>query len=117
MKKQIKPKVIINNNNLVVAKKPKEAKPQPGKKVTDDGHPASRLDLRVGRIVEIGPHADPEATKLYCEQIDIGNGEIRGIASGLRGRIPLEILKGTNVIVLCNLKARSLKGFMSHGMV
>ena len=99
-------------------KKNKEAKPQPKKKDADEGMPAvSRLDFRVGKIIEIDIHSDPEATHLFCEKVDIGNGEIRTIASGLRGKIPIENLKNKNVVVLCNLKARNLKGFNSHGMV
>jgi len=29
----------------------------------------------------------------------------------------MESLKGSNVVVLTNLKAKNLKGFLSHGMV
>jgi tRNA-binding EMAP/Myf-like protein len=47
----------------------------------------------------------------------MGNGEIRKIASGLKGRIPIEELKDSLVIVLCNLKERNLKGWPSHGML
>ncbi len=39
------------------------------------------MDIRVGRIVEVWKN--PNSDKLYNEKIDIGNGEIRGIASGL----------------------------------
>jgi aminoacyl tRNA synthase complex-interacting multifunctional protein 1 len=39
------------------------------------------MDIRVGKIVEVWKH--PDSTKLYCEKIDIGNGVIRQIASGL----------------------------------
>jgi len=39
------------------------------------------LDLRVGKIVEVW--VNPESDKLYNEKIDLGNGEIRSIASGL----------------------------------
>lgn len=99
-------------------KDPKQQQPQQKKtNEKDEAHPVSRLDFRVGRIIEIGPHPDPESTKLFVEKIDIGNGEIRSVASGLRGRIPEETLRDSNVIVFTNLKARPLKGFNSHGMV
>lgn len=55
--------------------------------------------------------------KLYCEQIDIGNGEIRNIGSGLRQFVPIEKMQDALVVVICNLKERKLGGFPSHGMV
>jgi aminoacyl tRNA synthase complex-interacting multifunctional protein 1 len=39
------------------------------------------MDIRVGKIVKVWKH--PESEKLYCEEVDMGNGEIRKIASGL----------------------------------
>lgn len=39
------------------------------------------MDFRVGRIVDVWKN--PESEKLYNEKVDIGNGEIRAIASGL----------------------------------
>ena len=46
------------------------------------------MDFRVGKIVEIWPNPDSE--KLYNEKVDIGNGEIRSIASGLQKLIPID---------------------------
>ena len=40
----------------------------------------------------------------------MGNGEIRKIASGLKGRVPIEDLRDSFIVVLCNLKERTLKG-------
>jgi len=39
------------------------------------------MDFRVGRIIEVCKN--PNSEKLYNEKVDIGNGEIRSIASGL----------------------------------
>jgi aminoacyl tRNA synthase complex-interacting multifunctional protein 1 len=75
----------------------------------------SKVDIRVGRIVEAWPH--PESDKLYCEKIDIGNGEIREIASGLQKHYTLEQMQNQMVVVITNLKGRKLAGFMSSGMV
>lgn len=36
-----------------------------------------RLDIRVGRIVEVGRH--PEADKLYVEKIDVGEAQPRQV--------------------------------------
>ena len=58
-----------------------------------------------------------ESEKLFCEEIDVGEGEPRLIASGLRPYMNAEDLDGRLVLVLCNLKERKLAGFPSHGMV
>jgi len=80
-----------------------------------DGPPITALDIRVGRITKVWEHE--EADKLYCEEIDVGEEEPRQIASGLRPYLKPEDLEGRMVLVLCNLKARKLVGFPSHGMV
>jgi methionyl-tRNA synthetase len=46
------------------------------------------MDMRVGKIVEIC--VNPSSEKLYNEKVDIGNGEIRSIASGLQKLIPID---------------------------
>ena len=73
------------------------------------------LDIRVGRIVKAWHHQ--EAEKLFCEEIDVGEDKPRQIASGLRPFYKTEDLENRHVLVLCNLKARNLVGFPSHGMV
>jgi tRNA-binding EMAP/Myf-like protein len=55
--------------------------------------------------------------KLFCKEIDVGEGEPRLVASGLRPYMSAEDLDGRLVLVLCNLKERKLAGFPSHGMV
>lgn len=75
----------------------------------------SKLDIRVGVIQKAWVH--PEADKLFCEEIDIGEDEPRQIASGLRAHYNLEDLEGQRVLVLSNLKSRKLVNFPSHGMV
>lgn len=76
----------------------------------------SLLEIRVGKIVEIGRH--PEADSLYVEKVDVGepNGP-RIIVSGLVAFCKEEELLNRNVIVLCNLKPRALKGVTSYGML
>ena len=80
-----------------------------------EGPPISALDIRVGRITKVWEH--PEADKLYCEEIDVGEEEPRSIASGLRPYLQPEDMEGKLVLVLCNLKERKMLGFPSHGMV
>ncbi len=73
------------------------------------------MDIRVGRIVEVWKN--PNSDKLYNEKIDLGNGEVRCIASGLQKLVPIEHMQNSLCVVLCNLKARKLADYMSHGMV
>jgi len=80
-----------------------------------EGPPITALDIRVGRITKVWEH--PEADKLYCEEIDVGEDEPRNVASGLKPFMKAEDMEGKLVLVLCNLKARKMVGFPSHGMV
>lgn len=75
----------------------------------------SKLDIRVGVIRKAWLHEASE--KLFCEEIDIGESQVRQIASGLRSHYKLEDLVGQRVLVVANLKPRKLAGFSSHGMV
>jgi aminoacyl tRNA synthase complex-interacting multifunctional protein 1 len=74
------------------------------------------IDIRVGRIESIDRH--PEADKLFVETISLGPNEpARTIVSGLVDHYKAEELLGAHVLVVCNLKAKPLKGITSHGMV
>jgi len=76
----------------------------------------TRLDIRVGKIVEVKKH--PNADSLYVEKIDLGesNGP-RTIVSGLVNFVPLNEMENRMVVVLANLKPANLKGISSYGMV
>ncbi len=74
-----------------------------------------KCEFKVGTITKVWNH--PEADKLYCEEVDCGEGEVRQIASGLRDFMTLEQMQGARVLVFANLKPRPLKGFTSNGMV
>lgn len=76
--------------------------------------PFAQLDLRVGRIINI--QKLPNSTKIYTEEVDIGT-ETRKIASGLQEFVTIEELLNHNVVVFCNLKAKNIAGYMSHGMI
>ena len=87
---------------------------QPASAASDELSP-SRLNIKVGKIVEVSKH--PEAEALYIEKIDLGEGEPRTIVSGLVNFVPIEEMKNRMVVVLCNLKPAKLKGVESKGMV
>ncbi len=65
-----------------------------------------RLDLRVGHILKVSHH--PTADKLFCLLIDVGDSALRHVASGLRSVYTSDQLQGRQVIVVCNLKPRTL---------
>lgn len=75
----------------------------------------SRLLLKVGQITKVWEH--PEKDRLFCEEVDVGEGEPRTIASGLREHYKLEELQGRKIVVVANLKDRKMGDFTSKGMV
>lgn len=93
-------------------KKKKKKSPPPAEEFVMD---VSKLDIRVGTILEAWEHE--EADRLFCERIDIGEDAPRTIATGVRAHYSAEELVGRRVCVLANLKTRKLVGFPSHGMV
>lgn len=98
------------------AKKDPKAEPQAAKAPEQkDAININAIDLRVGIIRKVCKHETAE--KLYCEEIDVGEDVPRAIASGLVPYYSLEQMQDRKLIVVCNLKARNLVGFKSHGMV
>merc|ERR1719312_2130524 len=100
---------------------PEKAKPSGGKGGGSKAAPAteeiipSRLNMKVGRILEVSRH--PDAEKLYVEKIDLGEPSPRTIVSGLVDFVPEEKMKDRMVVVLCNLKPAKMRGVESNGMV
>lgn len=97
-------------------KAPKVEKSKAGgaEQLIQDIH-AGLLEMRVGKLVNVWPH--PDSDKLFCEEIDIGEGSPRMIASGLRAFYKQEELMGRSCVVLANLKPKKMGGFASNGMV
>lgn len=83
----------------------------------DDSLPidVSRLDFRVGKIVEVAKH--PDADSLYVEQIECGESKPRTVVSGLVKHIPIEQMQNRMVVILCNLKPAKMRGVLSEAMV
>lgn len=77
--------------------------PPPAAAATGDEDAFELLDVRVGKIVEAWPH--PDSDKLWCEKVDVGEGEPREIASGIRAYYETaDQLVDRKVLVVCNLK-------------
>jgi len=75
----------------------------------------SRLDIRVGRILNVKKHE--QADTLYIEQVDIGEAEPRQVVSGLAKFIPIEEMQNRLVLLVANLKATNFRGVKSQAMV
>ena len=87
----------------------------PAPPAEDDIPEPSMLDMRVGVVVKCWNHEGSE--KILCEEIDCGEAAPRSIASGIRAFYNADALVGRKVIVLANLKARTIANFKSEGMV
>lgn len=74
----------------------------------------AKVKLRVGKVIEAGPH--PNADKLLVLKIDIG-GEQRQIVAGIRAYYDPASLIGRNIIVVANLAPRTMRGMESQGML
>ncbi|EAX96178.1 TRNA binding domain containing protein [Trichomonas vaginalis G3] len=120
MSEEVKPEVVAPAEPVAEKpqgkkreKKPKQPKaPEPPKEVFD---PASYLDIRVGKIIQIEPH--PDADTLYKEEIDIGNGVVKHVITGVRNFVPIEKMQDRHVVVFCNIKPSKIRGLPSEGMV
>ena len=75
----------------------------------------AKLDLRVGKVLEVSNH--PSADKLFVLKVDLGDGQPRQILAGLRPYMPAETLLGRLVVVVANLEPRKMRGLESHGML
>ena len=117
-----------NNNNNNNKNKKKQANNNKRKNNKNNKQPAGpspeelaaqpeicKLLFKVGVITRVWDH--PDADKLYCEEIDVGEETPRLIASGLRPHFTLEQMMGQRLLVVANLKAKNLVRFKSHGMV
>ena len=73
-----------------------------------------KLDLRSGVILSCEKH--PKADKLLVFKVDMGS-EVRQIVSGVAEHYKPEETVGKHVIVVANLKPRTLRGVESNGML
>jgi len=91
---------------------PKKKSPEPASQVVD----VSRLKLVVGTITKVWRH--PDAEKLYCEEIDLGEPSgPRRVVSGLVDHVPENQMVGKRVVVVANMKPSKMRGVESTAMV
>lgn len=87
-----------------------------GKVVADAPISPSRLDIRVGKVIEVQKH--PDADSLYVSKVDLGDSTgPRTVVSGLAKIIPQEQLENRFVVALCNLKPAKMRGVESQAMI
>nr|XP_011452765.2 aminoacyl tRNA synthase complex-interacting multifunctional protein 1 [Crassostrea gigas] len=92
--------------------KAKKGKNEP---VGEEKLDVSRLDFRVGQIVDVKKH--PDADTLYVEEVDLGEGRNRTVVSGLVNHIPIEQMQNKIAVFMCNLKPAKMRGILSEAMI
>jgi len=75
----------------------------------------SKVDLRVGKVVEAGPLKG--ADKLLHLKVDIGEGQPRTILAGIAKHYDPTTLVGRKVVIVANLAPRKMRGIESQGMI
>ena len=75
----------------------------------------SKAELRVGKVVEC--EKVPKADTLLCSKIDVGEGRLRTVVSGIAKYYSPEQMVGKNVVLVSNLKPVKLRGILSEGMI
>jgi methionyl-tRNA synthetase len=74
-----------------------------------------KLDLRMARIVEASRVEGSE--KLLKLSLDVGEGRLRTVFSGIRSAYDPDQLKGRMTVLVANLAPRKMKFGLSEGMV
>ncbi|MFW9881061.1 MAG: methionine--tRNA ligase subunit beta [Candidatus Thorarchaeota archaeon] len=74
-----------------------------------------KLDIRVGLVKSC--EEIPKSQNLYKLMVDCGEKDLRQIITGIAKFYTAEELIGKNIIVLTNLKPRTIMGIESQGML
>ncbi|MCP4653426.1 MAG: hypothetical protein GY858_08615 [Candidatus Omnitrophica bacterium] len=74
----------------------------------------SKLELRVGKVLEVSDH--PDADRLYVLKVDIGEKQVQLVA-GIKQFYAPEDLENKLVVVLGNLEPKTVRGVESCGML
>ena len=74
-----------------------------------------KVELKTGRVLKCERH--PDAEKLLVLKVDLGDGDVRQIVSGIAGSYTPGQMCGKNIIVITNLKPTMIRGVESQGML
>lgn len=97
---------------------PVEAAPLPGGEALADTitiDDFAKIDLRIAKIVEC--ERVEGSTKLLRLTLDVGEGKMRNVFSGIASAYQPEQLKGKLTVLVANLAPRKMKFGVSEGMV
>jgi len=89
-----------------------EGKPAPATITIDEFR---KVELRIGKVLEAAEHTN--ANKLLVVKVDLGNGEIRQVVSGIKQWYAPADLVGKTVIIVANLQPAVIRGVESRGML
>ncbi|MCR4951982.1 MAG: methionine--tRNA ligase [Solobacterium sp.] len=74
-----------------------------------------KVELKVGKVLSCERH--PDASKLLVLKVDLGNGDVRQIVSGLAQSYTPGQVMGKNIVVITNLQPAVIRGVESQGML
>ena len=74
-----------------------------------------KIQFKIAVIMSADVH--PQADRLLVLKLDLGNGETRQVVAGIRGSYEPSALVGKQVVIVANLKAATIRGVESQGMV
>ncbi|QEU59816.1 hypothetical protein KDRO_C03380 [Kluyveromyces lactis] len=77
--------------------------------------PFELLNLKVGKFQQVALH--PNSEKMYVSQVELGNGSLKQICSGIRQYISRDQLQDKLCIVVDNMKKCKLRGEPSEAMI
>jgi len=102
----------VNTINEVRAQNAKKEELRKAEVTVED---FDKIDLRVGKVLSCERH--PDADKLFVLKVDIGDGDVRQIVSGLAASYTPGQMIGKKIVVICNLKPAVIRGKKSQGML
>jgi methionyl-tRNA synthetase len=77
----------------------------------------TKVDLRVGKVLNAERHPDPKVKKLLVLTVDLGEDAPRTVLAGLAEHNDPETLRGQSYVFVTNLAPREMRGFTSCGMI
>ncbi|XP_068645062.1 tRNA-aminoacylation cofactor arc1 isoform X1 [Aristolochia californica] len=98
-----------------IEEKKKEPEKQSAEKEKDAELSVSLLNIQVGLIRKAWKH--PSADSLLVEEIDLGDGNLRQVVSGLAKYFSPEQLANRHVVLVTNVKPGKLRDVLSAGLV
>jgi methionyl-tRNA synthetase len=100
---------------LLKEQEAKQKKAAAAKPVDPNQDNFTKIDLRVAQFKKVWHHE--KADRLYCAEVDMGDGTSRSVVSGIKAVYSIEQLVNRKIVLVCNLPESKFVGFLSQGMV